>query len=144
MQFYTILLWVLSEWHGDDQIRSKDVATIQYITYVISYLTYLSRVWSYSNPLIQLTHRDDKHKNAALCLLGFDRDDLPSPTPCLPTSLRMSFIRLADARLYVRHYFEVKYISVSGREELRKREKIKPGLVFWHSTASILPSLFIR
>jgi hypothetical protein len=112
--------------------------------YVISYITYVSRVRSFSNPLKQLTHRDYKHKNAAFCLLGFDRDDLPSPNLCLRTPLRMSYIRLADARLYVRHYVEVKYVSVSGKEELRRREKITPGFVFWHSTASILPSSFIR
>ena len=103
---------------------------------------------------MQLTHRDDKHKNAAVrddkhknaafFLLGIERDDLPSPTPCLPTPLRTSYIRLADARLYLRHYVEVKYVSVSGREELLKREKIKSGLTFWNSTASILPSSFIR
>ena len=145
IQFCTILMWVLYDWPGGDQIRPKDVATIHCITYVISYITYVGRVWPYSNlSLMQLTHCDDKPKSASLCLLGFDKDDLTSPTPCLPTHLRTSCIRLAYARLYVCQYVEIKYVPVSGTEELRKRQKIKPGLVFWNSTASILPSLLFR
>jgi hypothetical protein len=65
-------------------------------TWLLIRITCVSRVWSYSNCLVQLTHRDDKHKNAAVrddkhknavfCLLGVDRRfTFPNPLSTDPT-----------------------------------------------------------